>query len=97
MKSHLISHLFLILFAILVVTFCSDTSPLYHFSSSPDPSIFFMCGRSIGASLIPYMDFADTKGVLLWFIYFIAAYIDETSFCGVYVIQCLGLYITLCF
>lgn len=97
MKSHIISHLILILFAILVVTFCSDTSPLYHFSSSPDPSIFFMCGRLIGTSLVPYVDFADTKGILLWFIYFVATYIDETSFMGVYIIQCVSLYITFCF
>jgi len=92
-----LEYLYLLITSIIIVTFCSDTSPLYHFNPSPDPSIFFISGKSLNAGLTPYVDFADTKGILLIFLYSLAAHISSTSFLGVYIIQCLSLFSTLFF
>lgn len=88
---------YLLIFSIIVVTICSDTSPLYHFSPSPDPSCFFSAGRAIREGLIPYVDVADSKGIYLMLLYSGITYIDNTSFFGVYIVQCITLFITLIF
>ncbi len=87
--------LVLFIWSIIVIGVCSDTSPLYSFSPSPDPSIFFMLGRGLLHGLLPYVEMADSKGPLLIWIYYAAAWIDEHSFAGIFLIQCMTLFVTL--
>ena len=57
--------LVIFIWSVMVVGICSDTSPLYSFYPSPDPSIFFMFGRGLLQGLLPYVEMADSKGSLL--------------------------------
>ncbi len=90
-------YLYLLIVSIFITTLCSDTSPLYHFNPSPDPSIFFISGRAFREGFIPYVEFADTKGLLLIYIYSLSTYISNSSFTGIYIIQCFLLFVTLAF
>lgn len=85
----------LLIWSVMVVGVCSDTSPLYSFCPSPDPSIFFMFGRGLLHGLLPYVEMADSKGPLLVWIYYAAAWIDGHSFAGIFLIQCVTLFTTL--
>ena len=67
----------LLIWSVIVIGACSDTSPLYSFYPSPDPSIFFMFGRGLLHGLLPYVEMADSKGPLLVWIYYAAAWIDR--------------------
>lgn len=85
----------LLIWSVIVIGACSDTSPLYSFYPSPDPSIFFMFGRGLLHGLLPYVEMADSKGPLLVWIYYAAAWIDGHSFAGIFLIQCVTLFTTL--
>lgn len=87
--------LMLLIWSVIVIGACSDTSPLYSFYPSPDPSIFFMFGRGLLHGLLPYVEMADSKGPLLVWIYYAAAWIDGHSFAGIFLIQCVTLFTTL--
>lgn len=58
--------LMLLIWSVIVIGACSDTSPLYSFYPSPDPSIFFMFGRGLLHGLLPYVEMADRRGPC-WF------------------------------
>lgn len=85
----------LFIWSVITAGACSDTSPLYSFYPSPDPSVFFMFGRGLLHGLLPYVQMADSKGPLLVWIYYAAAWIDGHSFAGMFVIQCASLFMTL--
>lgn len=89
----------LILFAIsvlFVLFFSTTTSPLYL--SNPywhhgDSGIFQEMGLVIAHGGTPYVDVFDHKGPVLFFIQAIGLMINE--FWGIFVLQCLSLFITL--
>lgn len=62
-----------------------------------DSAWFFDCGRAWMNGLIPYVDFADSKGPLLWLLYGIAYLISPQSYFGIFVINSIFYCITLCF
>ncbi len=49
-----------------------------------DPAWFFTCGKAWMNGMIPYVDFADSKGLLLWLIYGIGYLISPYNFIGVF-------------
>jgi hypothetical protein len=50
-----------------------------------------MCGKALLNGMVPYVDFSDSKGILLWFIYGIGYLIDNYSDVGVFWLACLNL------
>ena len=51
----------LLIWSVIVIGACSDTSPLYSFYPSPDPSIFFMFGRGLLHGLLPYVEMEASR------------------------------------
>ena len=49
-----------------------------------DSAWFFTCGKAWMNGLTPYVDFADSKGPLLWFIYGLGYLISSHSYIGVF-------------
>ena len=49
-----------------------------------DCTWFYTCGKAWMCGMTPYVDFADSKGPLLWLIYGIAYLINNHSFVGVF-------------
>lgn len=85
----------LFIWTVVISLFCNIDSYLYAQCGQFDSSCFFMAGKAMMKGLIPYDDFADSKGVLLWFIYGIGYWIDHYSYIGVFWLACINLWGTL--
>jgi hypothetical protein len=88
-------YLILTAFVASVLLFVSPDSYLHDLNSLYDSSCFFLCGKAWMNGLIPYVDFSDSKGPLLWLIYGLGYLIDNNTRTGVYWISCLFYSITL--
>lgn len=85
----------LLLWTIVLQLFCNIDSYLYAQIGQFDSAAFFMCGKAMMNGLVPYADFADSKGVLLWFIYGLGYLFDHYSYVGVFWMACLSVWGTL--
>ena len=73
---------FLLAFAVLFI--CSPDSYTHDLFDRMDSAWFYMCGKAWMNGLTPYVDFADSKGPLLWFIYGIGYLLSPHSYIGVF-------------
>lgn len=55
-----------------------------------------MGGKAWMEGLVPYVDFADSKGPLLWLIYGLGYLISPRSFIGLYILEILSYWATFC-
>lgn len=60
-----------------------------------DMNWYFTCGRALARGMVPYVDFIDSKGPLLWLIYGVGYVITPHSFIGVFGLECVSLIATL--
>ena len=67
----------------LVLFFCIHESYLYSHIFIYDSAWYFICGKAWVEGLKPYIDFADSKGPLLWSIYALAYKLHSYSLVGV--------------
>jgi hypothetical protein len=58
-------YLFFVVFSVFVLFFYSQDSYLYDLYNRVDSAWFFMCGKAWMNGMVPYVDFADSKGPLL--------------------------------
>lgn len=77
------------LFATLVLFVISPDSYTHYPFGRADSAWFFMCGKAWMNGLLPYVDFADSKGPLLWLIYGVGYLFSPHSYHGVFWISCL--------
>lgn len=85
----------LAIWVILLQLFCNIDSYLYAQIGQCDSACFFMCGKAMMNGMTPYVDFTDSKGVLLWLIYGIGYLIDHYSYVGVFWVTCVFIWGTL--
>ena len=77
--------LVLFLFSFFLLTFLSPDSFLMHLCTMREDSAwFFTAGKAWMEGMTPYIDFADSKGPLLWLIYGIGYLLSPTSYIGVF-------------
>lgn len=88
-------YLLLLVYATAILFVISPDSYTHNMFGEFDSSTFFMCGKAWMNGMTPYVDFADSKGPLLWLIYGIAYLINDHSFVGVYWLSCFSLSATL--
>ncbi len=62
-----------------------------------DSSWFFTAGKAWMNGMMPYVDFSDSKGPLLWLIYGIGYVMSNYSFVGVWVLTCVNYLVVLWF
>lgn len=73
------------LLSFLLLSLLSYDSYLMHIGSPRcDSAWFFMCGKAWMEGMTPYVDFADSKGILLWLFYGIGYLLSPTSYIGVF-------------
>lgn len=84
----------LALFTTFILFFVSQDSYIYDLHSRVDSAWFFMCGKAWMNGLVPYVDFTDSKGPLLWLIYGIGYLIQHTNYLGIFWISCIWYTIT---
>ena len=77
------------LYAFVLLFFLSPDSYLRDLYGHFDSAIFFMCGKAWMNGLTPYVDFADSKGPLLWLIYGLGYLLNHHSYVGVFWISIL--------
>lgn len=80
--------LFLIPFTVFLLLFVSNDSYLYDMYGKNDSTIFFMSGKAWMNGMIPYVDFSDSKGPLLWLIYGVGYLISHYNYIGVFWVTC---------
>ena len=61
--------IFCILSALVFITICSKSSPLYAFNDWVDANCYFTVGKSIFKGLVPYRDLFEQKGPVIYFIH----------------------------
>lgn len=71
-------------YSLVLLFFLSPDSYLRDLFVRYDSSIFFECGKAWMNGMIPYVDFTDSKGPLLWLIYGIGYLISHHSYVGVF-------------
>ena len=54
-----------------------------------DANCYYILGKGMLKGMVPYRDFIEQKGTVIYALYAIAALISEKSFFGVYIIETL--------
>lgn len=75
------------LFTVVVMLFVSNDSQLGSVNNHVDSAIFFMSGKAWANGLVPYVDFSDSKGPLLWLIEMVGYWISPTDYHGVWILS----------
>lgn len=84
------SFIALSIYIIALLFFCSKMSPLYPINEWADVNLYFNIGKGIFNGVTPYTEAFDHKGPLIFFIYGFGYLISNTSFFGMYIIECLA-------
>lgn len=81
------AYVYILVVAVITMTICTESSPLYPFNSWVDSNAFFTVGKSMLGGLVPYKDLFEHKGPLLFAIHAGAALISYDSFIGIYIFE----------
>lgn len=80
---------FLSIFSTLLLFFISPDSYTHDMFCRIDSAIFFSSGKAWMNGMVPYVDFSDSKGPLLWLIFGIGYILSPTTYIGVFWISCI--------
>ncbi|MBP5688266.1 MAG: glycosyltransferase family 39 protein [Muribaculaceae bacterium] len=72
----------------------SVDSPCYEIWGRVDSSWYFTAGKAWMNGMVPYVDFSDSKGPLLWLIYGIGYLLSNYNFVGVWLLTCVAYIVT---
>jgi len=95
LKRNLLPFLVLVTAAILINLRQSCYSPFSTMVNCPDPAMFYMAGKAWAHGYLPYVDFIDVKGPLLFFINMAAYLATPDSMTGMFIISIAASTITL--
>ena len=76
--------LIMLVMAAAIMMLLSRDSYLYLLGPRCDSAWFFMCGKAWMNGMVPYVDFADSKGPLLWLIYGVGYLLSHYDYHGVF-------------
>ena len=82
--------------AFVLVGLCSQSSPLYPTNTWVDANCLLTVGRAMKNGSVLYRDIYEQKGPTLYLIHDLAAFISDSSFFGVFVLEVLSLAAVLC-
>lgn len=71
-------------FAIVIDFIMANDSYTHELFKHYDEAWFYMCGKAWMNGYVPYVDFADSKGPLLWLIYGLGYILSPTTYVGVW-------------
>lgn len=83
------SWLAMALFATIIVLLVSTDSWTHCLYDHHDSATFFAGGKAWMNGMVPYVDFSDSKGPLLWLIYGVGYLLSHRSVHGVLLLTCL--------
>ena len=73
--------------ALVTVSVCSLSSPLYPFNDWVDANCFFTVGKSMLYGIVPYRDLYEQKGPLLYALYALCYPISHRTFLGGWLLE----------
>ena len=79
----------LFLFVFILEFWISINSYTHDLYNRIDSAIFFMCGKAWVNGMIPYVDYADAKGPLLWLIFGAGYLLSNYNYLGIFWIECI--------
>ena len=74
----------LALFCLALLVIISPDSYTHGAYNRIDSAWMFMCGKAWMNGMVPYVDFADSKGPILWLIYGVGYLLSNTDYHGVF-------------
>ncbi len=87
-EARIVFALFIFVFSVMLIA--SKDSYLHDIYHHNDSAWFFMCGKAWMNGLTPYVDFSDSKGPLLWFIYGVGYLLSPHNYVGVFWLSCVA-------
>lgn len=87
----------LALITLVIMFFLSYDSYLYFSFGRCDSANFLTAGRAWANGMMPYVDFSDSKGPLIWLIYAIGYMLSPTSFHGVFWLSIIAVVLTVAY
>lgn len=78
---------FIVITAVLTISVCSKSSPLYPLNDWVDANTYLTIGRAMLRGAVPYRDLYEQKGPLLYFLHAAAAAVSDSSFFGVFLLE----------
>lgn len=78
------------IFAIVSLLLVSTDSWTHNLWDHHDSATFFASGKAWMSGMVPYVDFSDSKGPLLWLIYGVGYLLSPRTVHGVFWITCLN-------
>jgi len=79
----------LFLFVFILEFWVSINSYTHDLYNRIDSAIFFMCGKAWVNGMIPYVDYSDAKGPLLWLIFGAGYLLNNCNYLGIFWIECI--------
>lgn len=76
--------IFIVIFVFIVLFWVSPDSYTHDLLDRTDSAIFFTSGKAWMNGMIPYTEFADSKGPLLWLIYGIGYLLSPYNYIGIF-------------
>ena len=80
--------LLLLVWSAAVLFLMSPDSPIHGPWNRCDSAIFFTSGKALMNGMRPYVDFADSKGPLLWLAFGVGYLLSPLSYTGIYIVSC---------
>lgn len=93
-KNQSIVFFFLLLFTFFVLEVATGDGWTHHLFQRGDDAWFYTAGKAWMEGLTPYVDFADSKGPLLWLIYGLSYKISPYNFHGTFLFELLFYFLT---
>ena len=90
-------YIYLSAFLWVVLFMISPDSYTHLLFDRDDSAVFFTSGKALMNGMTPYVDFADSKGPLLWLIYGIGYLISHYDYTGVFWLSWIAYSITFSF
>ena len=79
-------------YVFVLMLFCVNSSPFIN-TTGTDSSVFVVMGRGMAQGKVMYKDLFDHKGLYLYFINFFAALISSRSLTGLFIIECMFMFV----
>lgn len=76
--------LLLLLWCFSIMFWIEADSYTHDLFTRGDTAWFMGAGRAVAKGLVPYVDFSDSKGLLLWWIYALGYWINDYTYIGVF-------------
>lgn len=86
--------LVLFIYSFLLLLLVGSDGMLREGAHRVDSAWFFMCGKAWFSGQIPYVDFTDSKGPLLWLIYGLGYSISHYNYYGVFIFEVVFYWLT---